>query len=53
MKLFHVSQDVNNDYDTYSDFVIACKDEETARWTHPHEYVEKWDGIICSSFHAG
>ena len=43
MKLFHVSQDVNNNYDTYSDFVIACEDEETAKWTHPNQY-EKWDG---------
>jgi hypothetical protein len=35
MKLFHVSQDKNNDYDTYSDFVICCESEEIARNANP------------------
>jgi hypothetical protein len=35
MNLYHVSQDVNNNYDTYSDFVIACASEEEARNTTP------------------
>ena len=42
MKIFYVSQDINNDYDVYSDFVIICKDEEQARTTHPMDINLKW-----------
>ena len=35
MKLFLVSQDSNNDYDTYSDFVACCESEEVARNMNP------------------
>jgi hypothetical protein len=35
MNLYHVSQDQNSDYDTYSDFVICAPDEETARNANP------------------
>lgn len=48
-KLYKVSQTINNDYDTYSDFVIACENEEIARNTHPSRFVThqrdgKWYG---------
>lgn len=43
MKLFHVSQSINGDYDTYSDFVVCCKDEKTARFTHPSG-TKDWNG---------
>jgi hypothetical protein len=42
MKLWHISQDQCNDYDTYSDAVVAAPDEETARTIHP-------DGAIWAS----
>ena len=35
MNLYLISQDVNNDYDTYSDAVVAAESEEAARRTHP------------------
>lgn len=35
MNLYHVSQKENTDYDTYSDFVVAAKNEEEARNTSP------------------
>ena len=35
MKLFLVSQDSNNDYDTYSDFVACCESEEVAKNMNP------------------
>lgn len=35
MKLYRISQDVNNDYDTYSDAVVIATDEEDARKIHP------------------
>ena len=33
--IFHVSQDVNRGYDTYSDFVVIARSEADARATHP------------------
>lgn len=35
MNLYLISQSVNNDYDTYSDAVVAAEDEEQARSVHP------------------
>ena len=43
MKLYHVSQDENNDYDTFSDFVVCCESEEEARNTHPGNGVDPWN----------
>ena len=43
MKLFLISQSENNGYDTYDSAVVAAKDEEAARRTHPSAYGEyKW-----------
>lgn len=35
MKLFLISQDQNDDYDTYDSAVVAASDEETARSMDP------------------
>lgn len=35
MKLYLVSQNVNNGYDTYDSFVICCKSYEQALNSHP------------------
>ena len=35
MKLFLISQEQNNDYDTYDSAVVAAPDEETARQMNP------------------
>ena len=35
MNLYLVSQDVNNDYDTFDSFVCFAEDEESARRMHP------------------
>jgi hypothetical protein len=37
MKLFHVSQNQNIGYDTYSDFVACAESKEAAAQTHPKE----------------
>lgn len=42
MNLYKVSQNVNNNYDTYSDFVVACETEEEARHTNPDPGYYKW-----------
>lgn len=44
MKLFLVSQNVNNDYDTYDSFVVACKNEDEARHTSPSGDFKWKDG---------
>jgi len=36
MKLFLISQNVNTDYDTYSDAVVCAKNEEEAKGIHPN-----------------
>lgn len=43
LKLFLIKQNVNNDYDTYSDAVVCAPDEMAARLTHP-DGRENWDG---------
>lgn len=35
MKLFLISQDQNDDFDTYDSAVVAASDEETARRMNP------------------
>lgn len=40
MKLYLISQDVNNDWDTYNSLVVAAKNEEEARNTNPVGRVE-------------
>ena len=37
MNLYHISQDVNREYDTYSDAVVAAPDEDTAANMHPFD----------------
>jgi hypothetical protein len=39
MKLFMISQNVNNDYDTYDSAVVIADSADTAQRMHPH-YVE-------------
>ena len=35
MRLFLISQDVNNDYDTYEGAIVAAENENEARNIHP------------------
>jgi hypothetical protein len=45
MKLFLISQDQNNDYDTYDSAVVAAPDEETAKQMNPAngKPVDEWE----------
>ena len=38
MKLWLISQDVNNNYDTYDSAVVAAETEEEARVTFPNRW---------------
>ena len=47
MKLYKLTQEVNNDYDTYNSCVVAAKNEDEARLIHPDEWpdvkkVDNW-----------
>ena len=35
MKLYKISQDVNNDYDTYDSAIVCADNEDIARKIHP------------------
>ena len=43
MKLFRISQDTNNGYDTYDSAIVAASDAEAARCMSPSAHYE-WDG---------
>ena len=44
MKLFKISQDINNDYDTFSDAIVCAENEEEARKMHPKGFYNyKYD----------
>ncbi len=42
MKLWHISQEKNNGWDTYSDAVVAAETEDAARNIHPCVYYSKY-----------
>jgi hypothetical protein len=50
MKLFHLSQDVNDDYDTYSDMVVCAASEDKARLIHPSNSTTPWADNTWSSW---
>lgn len=37
MNLYKISQDVNNDYDTFDSAIVAAETEDEARNTHPEK----------------
>ena len=39
MELYLISQDINNDYDTYDSAVVCAENEEEARNMYPGGYV--------------
>lgn len=43
MNLYRISQEVNQDYDTYDSAVVCAETEEGARSTHPSGSSD-WDG---------
>lgn len=58
MNLYLISQDVNNDYDTYDSAVVAASNEEDARNIHPSPFVAhvsdgKWMGTYSGGVNIG
>jgi len=54
MKLFKISQELNDDYDTYDSAVVCADNEAEARKIHPSSFVThvtegKWMGtyVLC------
>lgn len=51
MKLYLLTQDANNDYDTYDSAIVAANNKEEARFIHPDNHRNPWDGngeLCCS-----
>lgn len=44
MKLWLISQNANNDWDTYDSAVVAAETEEEARRTYPNDEDIRWNG---------
>lgn len=47
MKLWRISQSVNNNWDTFDSAVVAAETEEEARCTYPSKYGDndtRWNG---------
>lgn len=50
MKLFHISQTENNNWDTFDSAVVAAETDKDARNIHPiRDGWEPGDGTWCSS----
>lgn len=47
MNIYLISQDVNNDYDTFDSAVVIAESKEEARMIHPTwtGTIKPWDGI--------
>ena len=43
MKLWHISQTVNNSYDTYDAAIVAAETEGEARAIHPSGHNDGWE----------
>ena len=52
MNIYLLSQDINNDYDTYDSMVVSAKDEDEARKIHPdgRSGWKGWRGKLFSSW---
>lgn len=48
MKLWKLSQNVNNDYDTFDSAIVAAKTEEDAKTIHPTDYEFSSSRTWCS-----
>jgi len=44
MNLYLISQDVNENYDTYDSAIVAAKTNKEARMIHPSDLYDNWDG---------
>jgi len=45
MNLYLLTQESNNDYDTFDSCIVASETEEEARLTHPNNYCTHWDWL--------
>ncbi len=46
MKLWLLTNEKVQGYDTYDSAVVAALDEDAARKTHPSQYKDDWDGEV-------
>lgn len=53
MKIFLISQDKNNDYDTYDSAVVIAKDKDEASKMHPGQENAIWNSEEQKWFYRG
>jgi len=53
MKLYKLSQNVNNDYDTYDSVIVSAVNEDDAKTIHPSEYVTHYRNGDWYGTHTG
>ena len=44
MNLYLISQDANENYDTYDSAIVAARTKKEARMIHPNKNKTDWDG---------
>jgi len=50
MKIYLISQNENDDYDTYDSAVVYAKDEKEVRKIHPSGRQKEWRDESCSNW---
>jgi len=46
MNLYLISQNTNENYDTYDSAIVAAKTNKEARMIHPSDLYDDWDGKV-------
>lgn len=49
LKIYKISQNANDGYDTYDSAIVVAEDEEQAKKIHPNGYMIIFDGDGTSS----
>lgn len=45
-KIYKLTQNVNNHYDTYDSCIVCAENEEKAKYIHPS--LHNWDGTVSN-----
>ena len=53
MNLYKISQDVNDEYETYDSAIVAAENEDDARMIHPNKGVYIKNNLWYHIYHTG
>lgn len=51
MKIYKISQNVNNEYDTYDSAVVYAESEEEAKQIHPEGQIDSKFWVNCTDYY--